>query len=181
MQGVRNRGSSDKTRLLTSESIIKLKLRFLSSIHWIFIFSLFRLKHRAVSLYLSKVRLTLWCPPPTSTPMHTLNPAFREGYRLTNTSGPLSSLGLSLACLLPSPKGPCHSPAPTCLCCLWSPAMPAFLLLVHSGQNLTPTPAMVENVFVASLLCGGLQGAMGTGPPPPFVVVEQAWRSRMLR
>ena len=112
---------------------------------------------------------TLVSPLPTM-PIHMLNTAFGERYRLTNTSCPLSSLGLSLACLLSSPKGPCHSPAPTCLCCLWSPALPAFLLPVHSGWNLTPTPAIVENVFVASLLCGGLQGALGTGPlsPSPF-------------
>lgn len=115
--------------------------------------------------YLSKVRLMLWWVP---------RPAFSEAYQLTNTllaHSPSWDSALPASCLLP--RGSAHSPAPTCLCCLWSPALPAFLLWVHSGWNLTPTPVIMENVFVASPLCGGCREpwAQDSPPPPLFLLL----------
>lgn len=75
-------------------------------------------------------------------------------------------------CLLPvSSQGalPSLLPLHVCAACGAQLCLP-FFLRAYSGWNLIPTPAIMENVFVTSPLCGGAAGSHShvVAPPTPL-------------
>lgn len=81
-----------------------------------------------------------------------------------------TSLKCALPFLLLPPPFPRALPTllPHACLCSWGKLSLAFLLLLHSEWNLTPTPAIPENVFVACPIVLGASGSQWTQSCPPF-------------
>lgn len=119
-------------------------------IHWIFIFSPFRLKYILVSLrLLEQGKSNSGGSPPLPDPRLTLH----------TYSPPLASASSQGAL-------PTLLPLHVCAACGAQLCLPFFCQ--YTGWNLIPTPAIVENVFVASPLCGGCREPWVQDCPPLF-------------